>query len=51
MAGKTLIATVGEPDGARGFDRVISFEGARAVLIGQQQVQDARTSIGAHGLL
>jgi putative ABC transport system ATP-binding protein len=51
MAGKTLIATVSEPGEARGFDRVISFEGARAVFTGPQQVEDARASIGAHGLL
>jgi putative ABC transport system ATP-binding protein len=51
MAGRTLIVTISEVGEARGFDRVIRFEGARAVLTEAEEVEGARPSIGAHGLL
>jgi putative ABC transport system ATP-binding protein len=51
MAGKTLIATVSDPSEAQGFDRVISFEGARAVLAEPQEVEDPKPAIGAYGFL
>jgi hypothetical protein len=51
MAGKTLIAAVSDLSEAQGFDRVISFEGARAVLAEPHEVEDAKPAIGAYGFL
>jgi putative ABC transport system ATP-binding protein len=51
MAGRTLIATISEPGEAQGFDRVISFEGSRAVSAEPLEVEDTKPAIGAYGLL